>query len=442
MFDQLSLHERLLKALDELKFSTPTPVQEAVIPRVLDGVDLCVSAPTGSGKSAAFLLPILHSFLEKAAPNAGTRALILAPTRELAAQIEQSCKALASYTRIECLSVCGGENYQNQAAKMRKNPEIIIATPGRIKEHLERNNIDFYDLEFLVLDEADRMLDLGLRDEVLEVVKTCRVERQTLLFSATLSHQGLSSIIAEIQHEPESIDLGQDNDEKPDIRQLLVLSDDVELKQKQTAWLLKNRVYQQAIVFCNTRVMTEELGAFLRQQQLKVGVLHGEMSQPERERIMQLLRDGRINVLVATEVAARGLDVTHIELVINFDLAYNPEEHLHRCGRTGRAGRSGEAITLLTSREWNRKATIENVLKFQFEPLSLPGGLTARYTGPKKVKSSGKAAATSKRKKDDKKGNSSKSKQRARDRKQVGKRRKPAAPSTISEDGMAPLKKR
>ena len=441
MFDDLQLNDRLLKALDQLGFEKATDVQRAAIPPAMEGKDLLVSAQTGSGKSAAFLLPILHQFTENPAPKSGTRALILVPTRELAEQVMKTTQDLAAFTRINALSVCGGENYQNQAAKIRKNPEIIVGTPGRIKEHLERNNIDFDDLEVLILDEADRMLDMGFKDDVTFITDSCRKERQTLMFSATLHHAGVDNLVGRTLNDPVSINLTLDDEAKPDIEQFVILASDSAFKERQLQWLLENETFDKAIVFFNTRNMTEEVGARLQAKGIRSGVLHGEMDQPERRRIMNLMRDGRINVLFATDVAARGLDIDGITLVINFDLAHSGDEYTHRIGRTGRAGQSGIAISLVSQREWNLKASIERYLGVRLTVRTLPG-LTSSYTGPKKMKNSGKAAGNKKKKPDTKKTEKSKVKKRARDQKDIGKRRKPVTDTNIRSDGFAQLKKR
>ncbi|KEA64717.1 ATP-dependent RNA helicase SrmB [Marinobacterium lacunae] len=440
MFEELSLHERLIKAIDSLGFTQPTDVQSAVLPLAFEGRDLMVSAETGSGKTLAFLLPILQRCVEQSAPRSGTRGLILTPTRELAEQVSATCEKLASFTRVNVLPVCGGENYQNQTAKIRKNPEIIVGTPGRIKEHIERNTIDFDDLEFLVLDEADRMLDMGFREEVLFVTDACRKERQSMLFSATLTHRGVGDILDRVLRDPETIQLSTAQTEIENIRQQVILADDAKLKEKQLAWLLKNESYDKAIVFTNTRALSDELGPRLQSQGLRVGVLHGELDQPQRTRILNLLRDGRINVLIATDVAARGLDIEGVDLVINFDLARSGDEHVHRVGRTGRAGREGLAICLIAPNEWNLKASIERYLKQTFEKRTIKG-IEGGYTGPKKLKASGKAAGTGKKKESKKKpAEKPKVKKRLRDQKQVGKRR--SKPTPISDDGFAPLKKK
>lgn len=446
-FTELGLHERLLKAIEKLELVTPTPVQAASLPIALTGKDLLISAQTGSGKTIAYLLPLLHKLLQEDSPNTATRALILVPTRELARQVFKDCTDLMSFTRLKAGLVTGGEALKYQSAMLRKNPEVVIATPGRLVEHIERRSIELGDVECLILDEADRMLDLGFEDDLLKIADALTEghAHQTLLCSATLHHQQVERIAARYLTAPEVIDLSVEKDaEQPRIRQQIVLADDHAHKRRLLARLLeKDCEYQQAIVFTNTRDMATELGGFLSYQKIRAAVLHGEMEHEDRKRVMELFRTGRVDVLVATDVAARGLDVDTVDLVINYDMTRRGDDHVHRIGRTGRAGREGLAISFVTSKEWNLMASIERYLKIHFER-RLVKGLEGVFKGPKKLKSSGKAAATKKRhSKTDKteKKTPGKTKQRLRDRKSVGKRRAPSENSEKAKafgDGFAP----
>lgn len=439
------LHDRLLKAIDKLGFTQPTAVQQAALPPALEGRDLIVGAETGSGKTLAFVLPMLQHFLDQPSPNTGTRGLILAPTRELAEQVCQSVRDLAAFTRIGAMTVCGGTSFKEQAAQMRKNPEILVATPGRLMEHLERQTLDFGDLEFLILDEADRMLDMGFRDEVLAITGICRKERQSMVFSATLTHPGVRELLPQILTEPEELLLNTPQNAQAHIRQQIILADDDSHKERLLDWLLANEQYAKAIIFANTRIKAQWLARNLQRKNRRAGVLHGEMSQDERKHVMGLMRSGKINILVATDVAARGLDIEGLDLVVNFDMARKGDEHLHRVGRTGRQDRPGLAICLIDHTEWNLMASIERYLKISFERRTLKG-LEGRYKGPKKLKASGKAAGSKKKKADAKSRKRStekaSGKQRLRDRKQVGKRRNTPRPPADLVDGFSPLKKK
>ncbi|MET4161887.1 ATP-dependent RNA helicase SrmB [Marinobacterium sp. MBR-111] len=447
MFADLMLHDRLLKAIDKLGFTQPTAVQLAALPPALEGKDLIVGAETGSGKTLAFVIPMLQHFLDNPSPNTGTRGLILTPTRELAEQVCQSVKDLATFTRVTTMTVCGGTGFKEQAAEMRKNPEILVATPGRLMEHLERETLDFGDLEFLILDEADRMLDMGFRDEVLAITEICRKDRQSMVFSATLTHPGVHDLLPQVLNEPEQLLLNTPQNAQANIQQQIILADDDKHKERLVEWLLANETYDKVIIFTNTRVKAQWLAKSLQRQNRRSGVLHGEMSQDERKHVMGLMRSGKINILVATDVAARGLDIQGLDMVINFDMARKGDEHLHRVGRTGRQDKPGLAICLIEHTEWNLMSSIERYLRIKFERRTLKG-VEANYKGPKKLKASGKAAGTKKKKSDGKDGKKSaaksEGKQRLRDRKQVGKRRTTAAPKPPADlvDGFMPLKKK
>ncbi len=443
-FTELELNERLLKALEELGFSTPTEVQEKTIPVALTGADLLVSAETGSGKTAAFMLPILNLMQTTSAPRSATRVLVLVPTRELARQVLQQTEALAKYTFIRAGMIVGGEDYKSQIKLLRSNPEILIATPGRLLEHIGQGEAVLKDLEVLVLDEADRMLDMGFKEDVLTIAANCRKERQTLLFSATLKQTGMRHVIKQVLREPQELLLNTAQDQHECITQQMILADDPEHKARLVLWLLKNETYKKAIIFTNTREMTNVLNTVLRREQdLRVSSLHGEMIQPDRNRVMMLLREGKVNILVATDVAARGLDIPGVDLVINLDMARNGDDYIHRIGRTGRAGQTGTAISLIGPNEWNLSAAIQRYLKVTFERRTI-AELPGHYKGPKKVKSNGKAAGTKKKKKTTTgKGAGKAASKPARPKKAAAK--KPASarkPSTGIDTGFEPLRRK
>ncbi len=404
MFSDFALHERLLKALERLELRTPTPVQQQFIPAALTGRDVQASAETGSGKTAAYLLPILHRMLLAPQPLTATRALILLPTRELALQVDKHCRDLASFTQIKTGTLVGGTSYTEQKALIRKNPEFIIGTPGRVQEHLHKGALKLDELEFLVLDEADRMLDMGFRDDVLSIVRACSVRRQTMLLSATLVHDGIGRIAGEVLRDPVIVAIGTHRAEHSSIAQQVILADDPGHKKQLVNWLIANSDFNKALVFTNTRENAEEVAAFLQSQRdreqsqravepeadsvwkskkpkIKIACIHGEMEQDERKRVMHLFRDGAVRVLVSTDLAARGLDVKGIDLVINFGVARSGDDHVHRAGRTGRAGEKGTAITLVAPQEFNRISGIERYLGLQFETRTVPG-LESRFKGP------------------------------------------------------------
>ncbi|NOX27248.1 MAG: DEAD/DEAH box helicase [Gammaproteobacteria bacterium] len=441
MFCDVTLDEDLTKALAKLNIDQPTPVQAKTIPYAMEKTDLLVSAATGSGKTVAFLLPTMQQLLQDTDAQTGTRALILVPTRELAQQIYNQCVALGSYTQLTFGLVIGGESFSRQKSMFRKNPEIVIATPGRLIAHLENNTPFFDDLEVLILDEADRMLDMGFSDDVLAIAARCNTERQTLMFSATLDHTGIDSVASQLLNDSVVLTLDTVRDKHAQIRQQIVTSDDDAHKIKQTIWLLKEEKPQKALIFVNKKTQADSLAGHLRHADLYTAYLHGDMDQHQRAHVMKRFHDGEIHVLVATDVAARGLDVKGIDLVINFDMARNGKDYVHRIGRTGRAGEEGLAISLINHNEWNVMNGIERYLKQTFERRRIKE-LKGTYTGPKKTKASGKAVGAKKKKTKDKA--KLKSAQRHRNKKQIGKPKKKTAAKKLltSGDGSSAPKRR
>ncbi len=442
-FHDLISDSQLRKAIDVLGYKAPTPVQLAAIPAAAAGKNLIVSSKTGSGKTAAFLLPAIQAMLTRSCVNPlSTRMLILTPTRELARQIVKNAEQILKFSGFKVGMICGGEELKYQKAMLRKNPEIIVGTPGRLAEHIAHKSTDFSGLEFLVLDEADRMLDMGLSDDVLKITNTCRTERQTLLFSATMEQKGLRHLIKQvILGDAEEIYI----DEKPNaINQQMLIADDFKHKEKLLLALLQKAEFEKAIVFTNTKARATQLDNFLRYNKFRVGALHGDITQDQRKVTLDHFRQGRTSILVATDVAARGLDIPGVELVVNIDMAYSGDEYLHRIGRTGRANSEGKAVSMVDAKEWNLTKSIERYLGVSFEVISLPG-LKGKYQGPDKTKSSGKAAGTKKKVSDkDKKADAKpRVKVRERDKKNIGNRRVPkalvAAPAV---DGFAPPKKK
>jgi len=432
-FADLLLAEQLLDAIEKLGYKQPTPVQQQAIPLALEHRDLLVSAETGSGKTAAYLLPVLQHLLTLPHEKSGIRALILSPTRELATQIAELCRQLIEFTDLKAGLITGGADFKQQQTLFRNNFDIIISTPGRLLEHLEQDPRYLGRLELLILDEADRMLDMGFSEDVLNIADHCSKQRQTLLYSATLMNFGVIRIADKLLKNHKTVALNSRHDSHNNIEQQIVPADDNQHKQKLLAWLLANETYDKALVFTNTRNQADSLQGPLRGQKLRVGVLHGEMDQKDRNRIMALYRDGVINILIATDLAARGLDVKGINLVINFDMPRNGIDYIHRIGRTGRADELGLTIALVKSTEWNLMSGIERFLKQQFIRRNIKE-LAGSYQGPKKLKSSGKAAGSKKNKNDVKKVAAEKVKIRHRDKKNIGKRRIPTAKPELAGD--------
>lgn len=398
MFAELLLDQRLLKSVDKMGFETPTPVQQQAIPLALEGRDLLVSAATGSGKTAAFLLPILQGMIKNPPPKEGTRALVIVPTRELARQIGKECEKLASYCGIKVGVITGGQEFKVQRALLRRDPEILIGTPGRMLELVKEGSTLFSNLEYLVLDEADRLFEMGFDEDVLAIIAQCNEARQTMLLSATLP-AGVRRLM-QVLNNPARVMVNDGREEHASIRQQFVLADDDKHKEKLLLWLLENETFERALVFTNTRDMATHLCGVMRYRGQRAGYLHGEVKQDVRNSTTAAFRDGKIKVLIASDVASRGLDVKGIDLVVNFDMARKGDDYVHRIGRTGRAGEQGLAVALIAANEWNLKASIERYLNIKMESRKVkefPG----HYKGPNKVKASGKAASTKKRKKKD-----------------------------------------
>jgi len=422
-FSGLALDEQLLSAVKKMGFELPTPVQQKSIPLALEHKDLLVSAETGSGKTAAFLLPTLHRLLTLPSKKSGTRALVLTPTRELAQQIFKHCQQLTEFTDLKTGLITGGDDFRLQQNMLRRNTEIVIATPGRVLELMEQEIPDFSNLDVLILDEADRMLDMGFSEDVLTIANSCNAGRQTLLFSATLTHFGVIKMADKVLKNHDIVALNTLHDGHRNIEQQIVLADDNDHKLKLLTWLLQNETYDKALVFTNSRIQADALRGPLRGQKLRVGVLHGEMDQKDRNRMMELFREGEVKIMLATDLAARGLDIKGINLVINFDVPRNGINYIHRIGRTGRVDELGLTIALVKHTEWNLMSGIERFLKQKFKQRSIKE-LAGKYKGPKKLKASGKATG-GKNKIEPKKAVVEKVKIRDRDKKNVGKRRVP-----------------
>ncbi|AYG46116.1 DEAD/DEAH box helicase [Pseudomonas sp. Leaf58] len=434
VFSQFALHERLLKAVAELKFVEPTPVQAAAIPLALQGRDLRVTAQTGSGKTAAFVLPMLNRLVDLSGPRVEIRALILLPTRELAQQTLKQVQLFSQFTYIKAGLVTGGEDFKEQAAMLRKVPDVLIGTPGRLLEQLNAGNLDLSHVQVLILDEADRMLDMGFAEDMERLCKECENREQTLLFSATTGGAALREMIGTVLKDPEHLMLNSVSQLAEGTRQQIIMADHDQHKEQIVQWLLANEAFDKAIIFTNTRVLADRIYGHLVAKDVKAFVLHGEKDQKDRKLAIERFKQGSSKVLVATDVAARGLDIDGLDLVINFDMPRSGDEYVHRVGRTGRAGGEGLAISLITHNDWNLMSSIERYLKQQFERRVIKE-VKGTYSGPKKVKASGKAVGA-KKKTGDKKG----------DKKTVAKRKPTAKPRPnaplASADGLAPLKKR
>ncbi len=372
-FSTLGLHSSLLDNLARLGYAEPTPVQRAAIPAALGGGDLLVSSQTGSGKTAAFVLPGLERL--RAAParqGKGPRMLVLTPTRELAMQVEKATHGYCAGQKLLTACLVGGVPFGKQLAHLRKAVDIVIATPGRLKDHMDRGTVDLGRVELLVLDEADRMLDMGFQEELDAIVARVPDERQTLLFSATLAGV-VGRLAARVTRSPKRIEIARRAETRPDITQHALIADNGAHKDRMLDSLLREVEVEQALVFTAMKRTAADLTLALCAKGFAAGALHGDMQQKERTRALEAMRHGRVRVLVATDVAARGIDVPGINLVVNYDAPRMAEDYVHRIGRTGRAGRAGVAVTFLGRAERSLVQRIERFTGNRVSLMEIPG---------------------------------------------------------------------
>jgi len=359
-FSELNLHSKIVKAINDIGYIAPTPIQKEVIPKIIKGLDLRASAPTGTGKTAAFILPALHRLMiPTQVKGKGPRVLILVPTRELASQIATQAKKYSeSISLIKTICIYGGVPYFEQNRELRSRHDILIATPGRLIDYLERGKIDFSRLELFILDEADRMLDMGFIDSVKQIAKAIDGKHQTLMFSATLQGSVLK-LSESLLKNPIEIKVTFNLEENTNIEQKLYYVDNIHHKYTLLFNLLKNPDFKQILIFTSTKRLADELASKLKDLEYKVAALHGDMNQRKRTKTVMQMRKGKIKILIATDVFARGIDVRTITHVINFDLPTTAENYVHRIGRTGRAGAKGFALSFVSPRDSKMVKEIE-----------------------------------------------------------------------------------
>ena len=399
-FSDLALHPLVLNALVEGGYDQPTPVQADAIPPALDGRDVLATAQTGTGKTAAFLLPSLTRLAANPpAPRrdaATPRVLVLAPTRELARQVLQSARKYGKYLRLNTVELVGGLPYREQLRMLSRPVDIIVATPGRLLDHLERQRLNLSEVEVLILDEADRMLDMGFLDDVEKIAAACARDRQTLLFTATLDRR-MAKLAEGLLQNPVRVEVAH-TASAVKIEQRLHHADDLEHKRQLLNHFVNLPEVEKAIVFTATKRDADTLARDLWQAGHAAGALHGDMNQGQRNRTIEQLRTGRIRLLVATDVAARGIDIKDVTHVINFDLPRQPEDYVHRIGRTGRAGAEGVAISFAGKVDREALFRIERYTKSAMEVHVVPGleprrpiatGPAARPQGPRRFRPNG-----------------------------------------------------
>ena len=361
-FADLNLDKNILSAVRSEGYESPTPIQAQAIPFALDGRDIMASAQTGSGKTAAFLLPTLQKLTKRSEkPGKGPRALVLTPTRELAAQVEKNALAYAKNMRwFRTVSIVGGASFGYQTRALSKPVDLIVATPGRLMDLMQSGKVDFDRLEVLILDEADRMLDMGFIDDIETIVEATPSDRQTLLFSATWDG-AVGKLARKLTKDPKTIEVERVDDQGK-IEEQLLYCDDMRHKNRLLDHILRDANIDQCVIFTSTKAMTEVIADELYEKGFAANCLHGDMPQGWRNRTLMDLRKGRCKILVATDVAARGIDVPTITHVINYDLPKQAEDYVHRIGRTGRAGRSGLAISFAEVNEYMAVHKIERYI--------------------------------------------------------------------------------
>lgn len=367
-FDSFGLHPDLMRAIAEAGYTTPTPIQAQAIPVVIEGKDVMGAAQTGTGKTAAFTLPILQRLMAHANTSASparhpVRALMLAPTRELADQIAQNVTQYAKYVPLRSAVVFGGIDMAPQTAALRGGIEILIATPGRLLDHVQQKTVSLASVSVLVLDEADRMLDMGFLPDLQRIVNLLPKARQSLLFSATFSPEIRKLAKTFLNDSPVVIEVAARNSTNENVSQVVYTVDRSDLKRAAVAHLVKSMGLRQVIVFTNTKIGASRLARELQKEGIPADAIHGDKSQSERLATLEKFKKGEVEVMVATDVAARGLDIAELPAVINYDLPYSPEDYVHRIGRTGRAGASGKAMSLMLAEDQRLLTDIEKLVK-------------------------------------------------------------------------------
>ena len=377
-FEALDLDERLLQALKNQRHLKPTPIQAAAIPVLLEQKDLLAGAPTGTGKTAAFVLPILQYLIDyprhnSSSPDQAGRALILAPTRELAFQIHKVVKQLSEFLEVQSVVVTGGFNQANQLKRLERPFDILVATPGRLLNLMANEVLDLLQIEVVIIDEADRMLDMGQGPDVLALIEGISGDFQAALFSATLAGSGVRHFAEQILEDPVEIELTAPNQKSVNVQQVSYFADDIPHKQQLLKALVEDESCQSALVFCNKKVRAIEVAEWLQSQNISAQVLHGDFVQAKRMERIKRFKSGKIKVMVATDVAARGLDILNITHVINFDIPFRGDIYIHRIGRTGRGHQVGIACNLVAPFDLKNMQRIEYHLQQRLPVAKIKG---------------------------------------------------------------------
>jgi superfamily II DNA/RNA helicase len=407
--------------LQDLQYEEPTPIQEECIPLILEGKDVIGAAQTGTGKTGAFVIPLLERIIKNPAEH--TQALILSPTRELAQQIEEQIFALGYHTGISSATVTGGSDYGTQVKAIRAGVDIIVATPGRLIDQMKVLNIDFNHLNYLVLDEADRMLDMGFLPDVMKIVKQLPTDRQTMLFSATMVEE-VQKVVDEVMKDPEEVEFEVSKPAESVDQQIYFI--DPKKKLQLFEQLFDADKYETAIVFCATKRGTDKLERMLKKREVNAVSMHGDRNQNERNEALRLFKNKTHPVMVATDVLSRGIDIDDVSLIVNFDVPNNPEDYIHRIGRTGRYDKSGTAITFVSNKDKKYFHAIKNVVGDQLSIQDLPAAIDGEKSSAQRKKRKKRTERKSTKKKQ------STSEKKKKSSSQKGKKKKHSAPSKES----------
>ncbi len=374
-FSDLPLNDNVLDALDAMRFETCTPIQEQSIPIILEGKDLIAVAQTGTGKTAAYLLPILNKLSEEEHPEDAINCIVMAPTRELAQQIDQQMEGFSYFLPVSSVAVYGGNDgvlFEQQKKGLTLGADVVIATPGRLIAHLNLGYVNLSKVSYFILDEADRMLDMGFYDDIMQIVKYLPKERQTVMFSATMPAK-IQQLAKNILNNPAEVKLAVSKPADKIIQAAYVCYESQKLGIIRS--LFKEEVPERVIIFASSKIKVKEVARALKQMKLNVGEMHSDLEQAQRDEVMHTFKAGHINILVATDIVARGIDIDDIRLVINFDVPHDCEDYVHRIGRTARANNDGVAITFVSEKEQTQFHTIEKFLEKSIYKIPVPAEL-------------------------------------------------------------------
>ena len=374
-FTEFDFHPDLQEGIAASNYTDATPVQEQVIPFILEGDDIIASAQTGTGKTAAFLLPLIHKIITGPPPNGSVTSLIIVPTRELAIQIAQHLEGLSYFTPVSSIAVYGGGDgnaFVQEKKALSEGADIVVCTPGKMMSHIKMGYVKLDHLKYLVLDEADRMLDMGFYDDITFIIKHLKGKRQTLLFSATMPPR-IRTLAREILHNPKEINISISKPPERIIQQAYLVYDAQKIPL--ILHLLQQKHFKTVLVFCSSKLNVKELTRTLRRNKINAAEIHSDLDQGEREQTLINYKSGKVPILVATDILSRGIDIDNIDLVINFDVPHDGEDYVHRIGRTARADTDGTAWTLISTQEQRKFKAIEKLIEKEVPKMAIPESL-------------------------------------------------------------------